>query len=109
MRLSKRCKCEIDLVSEELFTNIISYGYTDDAEHWIETTLSLEHGTLIMRIEDDGIPFNPLEAESPDLDSSLEERCIGGLGVHFAKHFAKDVFYERCGNKNILTLKQVIL
>jgi anti-sigma regulatory factor (Ser/Thr protein kinase) len=107
--LSKRCKCEIDLVSEELFTNIISHGYTDDAERWIEITISFEHGTLIMRIEDDGIPFNPLEeVESPDLDSPLEERCIGGLGVHLAKHFTKDVVYERRGDKNILTLRKVI-
>ena len=107
--LSKRCQCEIAFVSEELFTNIISYGYTDDAEHWIKIAISFKNGTLIMRIEDDGIPFNPLkEAESPDLDSSLEERCVGGLGVHLAKHFTKDVVYERRGDKNILILRKVI-
>ena len=106
--LSKRCKCEIDLVSEELFTNIISYGYSDDAEHWVKITISYEHGTLIMRIEDDGIPFNPLETKSPDLDSPLEERCVGGLGVHLTKHFTKDIVYERRGDKNILTLRKVI-
>ncbi len=107
--LSKRCQCEIDLVSEELFTNIISYGYTDNAEHWIKITISFKHGILIMRIEDDGIPFNPLkEVESPDLDSPLKERCVGGLGVHLAKHFTKDIVYERRGDKNILTLTKVI-
>jgi len=106
--LSAKCHCEIDLVSEELFTNIISYGYRDDAEHWIKMTISYAHGILTMRIEDDGIPFNPLEAKSPDLDSSLEERSIGGLGVHLAKHFTKDVVYERRGDKNILTLTKVI-
>jgi len=108
--LPKRCQCEIDLVSEELFTNIISHGYRDDAEHWVKIKISYEHGTLTMRIEDDGIPFNPLEeVESPDLDSPLEERCVGGLGVHLAKHFTKDVVYERRGDKNILTLTKVIL
>jgi serine/threonine-protein kinase RsbW len=107
--LSKKCQCEIDLVSEELFTNIISYGYRDDAEHWIKIKISYDHGTLTMRIEDDGIPFNPLEAKSPDLDSPLEERCIGSLGVHLAKHFTKDVVYERRGDKNILILTKVIL
>ncbi len=107
--LSKKCQCEIDLVSEELFTNIISHGYTDDTEHWIKITISYEHGILTMRIEDDGIPFNPLEeVESPDLDSPIEERCVGGLGVHLAKHFTEDVVYERRGDKNILTLTKVI-
>ncbi|MBW1840393.1 MAG: ATP-binding protein [Deltaproteobacteria bacterium] len=106
--LSNRCKCEMDLVLEELFTNITSYGYTDEDEHWIEITISLKDNRIIMRIEDDGIPFNPLEFEAPDIDGPLDERGIGGLGVHLTKHFTEDIVYERRGNKNILTLRKIV-
>ncbi|MFC1516405.1 ATP-binding protein [Thermodesulfobacteriota bacterium] len=107
--LSNRCKCEMDLVLEELFTNIISYGYTDENEHWIEITISVKDDMIVMRIEDDGIPFNPVEFEDPDIDSPLEDRGIGGLGVHLTKHFTEDIVYERRGNKNILILKKTVL
>ena len=106
--LSNRCKCEMDLVLEELFTNIISYGYTDEDEHWIEITISIKDNMITLRIEDDGIPFNPVELEDPDLDSPMEERGIGGLGVHLTKHFTEDIVYERRGNKNILTLRKTV-
>ena len=105
-RLSKRCECEASLVVEELFTNIVSYGYTDNAEHWIDIEITYENGTLTIRMEDDGIPFNPMDAEKPDFDSSLDQRSVGGLGVHLVKHFTKEIDYERRGNKNILTLKK---
>lgn len=106
--LSTRCQCEVDLVLEELFTNIVSHGYTDDDEHWIEITISHENGMLVMRIVDDGIPFNPVEFEATGLDTPLDERGVGGLGVHLARHFTEDVVYERRGNKNILTLKKIL-
>lgn len=107
--LSKRCQCEVDLVLEELFTNIISHGYTDDDDHWIEITISHESGLLVMRIVDDGIPFNPVEFEAPKLDTPVEERGVGGLGVHLARHFTEDVVYERRGNQNILILKKFLV
>jgi serine/threonine-protein kinase RsbW len=107
--LSTRCQCEVDLVLEELFTNIVSHGYADDDEHWIEITISHENGMLVMRIVDDGIPFNPVEFEATGLDAPLDERGVGGLGVHLARHFTEDVVYERRGNKNILTLKKFLV
>ena len=55
--LTKKCFCEINLVLEEIFTNIISYGYSDDDEHWITFNLTHDGGTIIMQIEDDGVPF----------------------------------------------------
>jgi anti-sigma regulatory factor (Ser/Thr protein kinase) len=106
--LTNRCFCEINLVLEELFSNIISYGYTDDAEHWIRFTLSHDDGTITMQIEDDGIAFNPLGKEEPDLECALEQRKIGGLGIHLMKKMMDDIIHQRCGDKNILTLKKHI-
>lgn len=95
---------EIHLCLEEHFTNIIAHGYTDDEMHWIEVTLSVEDENFVIRIEDDGIPFNPNEAPAPDLECPLEEREIGGLGVYLTRHFMDNLVYQRCGGKNVLIM-----
>ena len=106
--MSKKAIFQIDLAIEEVLSNIILYGYTDKAEHWIKITIWDQNRTLNIRIEDDGIPFNPLEAEAPDLECSLEERQIGGLGCHIMKSLMDDIVYKRLGNKNVLTMKKTI-
>ncbi len=93
------------LALDEMFTNIISYGSTNTEEHWIEITISHENETLILRIEDEGIFFNPTENERTGLECSLEDFEVGGLGIHITKHFMDDISYQRCGNKNVVTLK----
>ena len=106
--LSSKILFEISLSIEELFSNIVSYGYTDDAVHWIKLTISHEDEMLIIRLEDDGIPFDPLKAEEPDCECPIEERKIGNLGIHLTKKFMDDMIYERKGNRNILTVKKKI-
>lgn len=106
--MSKKSIFQINLAMEEVFANIISHGYTDDEEHWIKITMWHQDGTLTLRIEDDGIPFNPVEAEAPDLECPLEEREIGGLGCHLMRCLMNDIVYERSGNRNILTMKKTI-
>jgi len=106
--LSKKCTFEINLALEELFANIFSYGFTDNTEHWIKIKISHDDGALIIRIEDDGIPFNPITAEKPDIESPLKERKIGGLGIHLIKELMDEISYERIGNHNFLTMKKII-
>ena len=106
--LSNKMVFEICLAMEELVSNIISYGFTDDAVHWIKVAMSHQDGILVIRLEDDGIPFDPLKAEEPDCECPLEQRKIGNLGIHLTKKFMDDIVYERLGNKNILTLRKKI-
>ena len=108
MGLSSKMVFEISLAMEELVGNIISYGFADDAVHWIKVALSHADGTLIIRLEDDGIPFDPLKAQEPDCDCPMDERTIGNLGIHLTRKLMDDMFYERFGNKNILILKKKI-
>ena len=108
MGLSKKCIFEANLALDELFTNIISYGFDDKSEHTISITISLQNDELVFSIEDDGIPFNPTEVETPDLECTIEECRIGGLGIHLAKNLMDEVCYQRCKDKNILTLKKNI-
>ena len=108
MGLSKKCVFETNLALDELFTNIISYGFDDKNEHTISITIALQNDDLVVHIEDDGIPFNPTNAETPDLECSIEECRIGGLGIHLAKNLMDEVCYQRCKDKNLLTLKKNI-
>ena len=106
--LSSKTLFEITLSIEELFSNIVSYGYIDDAVHWIKLAISHDGEMLIIRLEDDGIPFDPLKAEEPDCECPVEERKIGNLGIHLTKKFMDDMVYERQGDRNILIVKKKI-
>ncbi len=102
--LSKKNTLAINLSLDELITNTISYGYTDNLDHWIKVVISHEDGLLIICLEDDGIPFNSVVEPPPDLEIPVEKRSLGQLGIHFTKHFMDDLMYERRGNKNSLTM-----
>jgi len=99
---------KINLCIEEHFTNIISHGYTDCETHWIDVTLAVEDGNFMVRMEDDGIPFNPTKIIAPDFQCPLEERKIGGLGVFLTRHFMDTMAYQRRDNKNILVMTKKI-
>jgi anti-sigma regulatory factor (Ser/Thr protein kinase) len=99
---------QINLVLDELITNVISYGYLDNEEHRIKVTMDLLENVLTIRLEDDGIHFDPHQAKEPDTDCPVEERKIGGLGIHFAKYCLDELKYERRGNWNVLTMKKTL-
>jgi sigma-B regulation protein RsbU (phosphoserine phosphatase) len=97
---------DLNLALEEILTNIISYGYTDNREHEIKVRLSAQLGEVSVEIEDDGQPFNPLEAPEPDITKPLEERKIGGLGIHLVRKLMDSLEYKRQGERNLLTIKK---
>jgi anti-sigma regulatory factor (Ser/Thr protein kinase) len=104
--LSKKFLFEINLALDELFTNIISYGFKDDRDHLIEITMIPRNNSLELCIEDDGIPFNLIEVEDPDLPCDIETCKIGGLGIHLIKNLMDEVCYTRLKDKNRLTLRK---
>jgi len=99
----------LNLVLEELITNIIFYGYDDTNEHEINIHFSYDDKIVQIQIEDDGKEFNPLSYAEPDTDLSLDDRKIGGLGIHFVRKIMDDITYIRSDNKNILTMKKNIV
>jgi len=104
--LPKKLIFEINLALDELFTNIISYGFADDEEHIIKVTLTPQKEKLCLCIEDDGTPFNPTDFATPDVAASVENCKIGGLGIHIMRKLMDEICYQRCDGKNILTLKK---
>lgn len=104
--LSKKLIFEINLALDELFTNIISYGFTDKEEHTIKVTMTPQDKMLCLCIEDDGIPFDPTDFEIPDVACSVENCKIGGLGIHIIRKLMDDICYQRYEDRNVLTLKK---
>lgn len=100
---------KLNLVLDELLTNLISYGYPDGQQHLIRLRLSLANDRLTAVLTDDAVPFDPLsEAKPAVLEGSIEERPIGGLGLHFVRTLMDEVSYQRAGQYNQLTLVKSI-
>ena len=93
---------------DELFTNIVSYGFDDDSEHKIKFTLTGDKDLVVIDIEDNGIPFNPLEKVDPDFPENVESANIGGLGIMIIRKLMDSVSYERKDSKNRLTMRKNI-
>lgn len=95
---------KIDVCLEEIYVNIASYAY-DDKEGTAKISFDKQDNEITLKFEDEGIYYNPLQKEDPDITLSLEERPIGGLGIFMVKEISKDIEYKREDNKNILILK----
>jgi len=98
----------INICLDELFTNIVSYGFEDDLEHVINFTVQIENNSLVIHIEDDGIAFNPLEKIDPEFPANVESAKIGGLGILIIRRLIDNISYERKQGKNRLTMKKII-
>ena len=96
---------EVELALEEIFTNTVSYGYKDDGIHSIKIDIELAGNEIRVQMEDDAIAFNPLDAPEVDTEKPLDERLIGGLGLHLVKMMTDKISYERAENKNILRIE----
>jgi serine/threonine-protein kinase RsbW len=107
--LPPRLQMSLNLTIEELFTNIVSYGYKDDEEHLIDISIQSEGDCITVRMEDDGIAFNPLQTDSPDIRCPLEDREIGGLGIHICRKMMDEIDYRRLDDKNVMTMKIFLL
>ena len=106
---SQRNCLELNLVLEEIVTNIINHGFKDDAQHRIQVSITLDDDDILtVRTVDDGRPFNPINAKTPKMTSKVEKRPIGGLGLVLIRRYSDDISYERRGKQNILTIRKAI-
>ncbi len=92
------------LAIEEALVNIFNYAYPD-SEGYVELScIEEEKGNLVIEIKDTGIPFNPLLMDTPDLNSDIEKRKVGGLGIYLIKTLVDELDYRREGRTNILKI-----
>ena len=97
---------EINLVLEELFTNVVFYAFDDKEDHIITLDFMLiDVHQMQICLADDGKPFNLLEKKMDNVvDKPLEDRKIGGLGIHFVREMMNNVEYRRQDEKNVVIL-----
>jgi serine/threonine-protein kinase RsbW len=105
-RLSSKTLFELNLILEEVVANVISYAYGDNQRHEIVVRADLRDGELVIEVEDDGRPFNPLQSPPPDLERPLERRKVGGLGLHLVRELTSSIEYNRREEKNRLVMKK---
>ena len=99
---------QLDLVLEELVTNCIVYGRPGNGEGTIRLRLERAGDTVEIDLVDDGIAFDPRSAPEPDLDATLEDRQVGGLGVFLVRQFVDEFDYRREDGRNHLHLRKRI-
>lgn len=94
----------LQIIVEELVTNVIDYGGVPAGKQAVMVELSREDGLLTIRITDSGHAYNPLLREEPDTTLPAEQRPIGGLGVFFCKKLTDEQTYEHRDGRNVLVL-----
>ena len=95
---------QLNLALEEAVANVIMYAYPEGQTGTVDISIDVQNGTVRTVISDSGTPFNPLEQQEANLDVSLEERQIGGLGIHLIKEIMSKVEYEFKDGRNVLRM-----
>jgi serine/threonine-protein kinase RsbW len=94
----------LQVALDELLSNTIGYGFAGQA------TVELEAAgdRVTLRLTDDGRPFDPFAMAAPDTSLPLEERRIGGLGIHLVRGLMDEVSYQRRGDSNVVVLTKLL-
>jgi serine/threonine-protein kinase RsbW len=93
----------LDLVLEEVLTNVFYYAY-QGAEGEVELGCRSTGSEMVITVFDWGVAFNPLANTTPDLSEDIESRQIGGLGIHMVRSMVERLEYRREGDMNVLTI-----
>jgi anti-sigma regulatory factor (Ser/Thr protein kinase) len=98
--IGRKAKTALD----DVLNNVVSYAFEGEEDHEIRVSLEFEGGSLTVIVADDGIPFDPLAQSEPQTDQPLEERMIGGLGIHLVRNLTDELRYRRESDSNVLTM-----
>ena len=104
-----KAQMQIDIAIDELFGNIAHYAYNPEVGNaTVRVEVSEDPLAVIVTFIDNGIPYDPLRKDDPDITLSAEEREIGGLGIYLVKKSMDEISYEYKNGQNILKIKKNI-
>ena len=103
VKLHPKRVMQLQLAVEEVVINICSYAYQNPPGE-ILVRVGIEQSRFVVALIDEGIPFDPLTLDEPDVNAVLEERQVGGLGIHLIRRIMDEFHYHREGKQNITTL-----
>jgi serine/threonine-protein kinase RsbW len=105
-KISRRLAGKFNLALDEVVTNIISYAASSDGRRCeISIRIDYRDGDLAAVVSDDGKPFNPLLQPPPDIDAAIEDRPIGGLGIHLLRTLMDSLDYRWSEGRNCLAFR----
>lgn len=102
-----RVRRSLNVALDELLQNTLAHGFAGGQggkSGAVTIAALLETDRLTVTLTDDGRPFNPLETAAPDTTGSVEERPVGGLGIHLVRQLMDEVRYQRRADRNVVTL-----
>jgi len=105
--IQEKYRGHICVAVDEAVTNVALYAYPN-AKGNVKITMERIGDRLLVEITDSGIAFNPLNHPVPDITASIENRLIGGLGVHLMRKMMDEMQYRRINNANCLSLAKHI-
>ena len=106
--LSMELQMNLNLVMEEMVTNVIFYAYPEGVIADIELLAKSDGKELTFVLSDQGKEFDPTAKEDTDLDVNPADRDLGGMGIFIVKNIMNKVTYQRLEGKNLLTMTKGI-
>jgi serine/threonine-protein kinase RsbW len=106
--LSMELQMNLNLVMEEMVTNVIFYAYPEGEVADIELLAKSDGKELTFVLSDQGKEFDPTAKEDADLDVNPADRELGGMGIFIVKNIMNKVTYQRLEGKNLLTMTKGI-
>ena len=95
---------QVNLAVEEAVVNVMNYAYPEGTKGDVNIAATADGQQLTLTITDSGTPFDPTARSEVDITQPLDERPIGGLGIHLVRNIMDAVSYQRVGDTNQLTI-----
>ena len=107
--LPEAVRRSFNVALDELLANVLSHGQAERAASSVTVEVELDEESVTVVLTDDGTPFDPFARDAPDTTLSVEERPIGGLGIHLVGKLMDKVSYQRRDDRNVVVLvKQLV-
>lgn len=99
-KIDEKTVRKVNVIVDEIYSNIANYS----GSMWARVHYTRDTKSMYLTFTDNGIEYNPLELETPDITLSAEDRPIGGLGIMMVKKMASDVSYQYVDGQNVLKI-----
>jgi len=97
-----------NIAFDDLLNNVVSYAYKGSRDQVIDVRIELGPDHLEASVSDDGPMFDPFALDAPDIGLDVEERIIGGLGVHLVRTMMDEVHYHRVNERNVVVIRKYL-
>ena len=102
-----KAQMQIDIAIDELFGNIAHYAYNPEVgSATVRVEVIDDPLSVVITFIDEGVPYDPLSADDPDITLPAEERAIGGLGIFMVKKSMDEITYRYENGSNILSIRK---